>query len=81
MEITPGEKVLRNNKEQRDQQNRLREIDEKLKKMKENMILLAMSMKMHFSQCFTLKSLQKTMKTTYRMSIKILPMMWKEMSH
>ncbi|XP_020953618.1 fibrous sheath-interacting protein 1 isoform X2 [Sus scrofa] len=38
MEITPGEKVLRNNKEQRDQQNRLREIDEKLKKMKENML-------------------------------------------
>ena len=40
MEITPGEKVLRNNKEQRDQQNRLREIDEKLKKMKENMVNL-----------------------------------------
>nr|KAF6392021.1 fibrous sheath interacting protein 1 [Pipistrellus kuhlii] len=38
MEITPGEKVLRNTKEQRDQQNRLREIDEKLRKMKENML-------------------------------------------
>lgn len=36
MEITPGEKVLQNTKEQRDQQNRLREIDEKLRKMKEN---------------------------------------------
>ncbi|XP_019581126.2 fibrous sheath-interacting protein 1 isoform X2 [Rhinolophus sinicus] len=36
MEITPGEKVLRNTKEERDQQNRLREIDEKLRKMKEN---------------------------------------------
>ncbi|XP_043775186.1 fibrous sheath-interacting protein 1 [Cervus elaphus] len=33
-EATPGEKVLRNTKEQRDQQNRLREIDEKLRKMK-----------------------------------------------
>uniref|UniRef100_A0A452RRM3 Fibrous sheath-interacting protein 1 n=1 Tax=Ursus americanus TaxID=9643 RepID=A0A452RRM3_URSAM len=32
MEITPGEKVLRNTKEQRDQQNRLREIDDKLRK-------------------------------------------------
>ncbi|XP_004380671.1 fibrous sheath-interacting protein 1 [Trichechus manatus latirostris] len=38
MEITPGEKVLRNTKEQRDQQNRLKEIDEKLRKMKENML-------------------------------------------
>ncbi|XP_027631642.1 fibrous sheath-interacting protein 1 [Tupaia chinensis] len=36
MEITPGEKVLQNTKEQRDQQNRLKEIDEKLRKMKEN---------------------------------------------
>lgn len=40
MEITPGEKVLRNTKEQRDQQNRLKEIDEKLKKMKENVVSL-----------------------------------------
>uniref|UniRef100_H0XLB2 Fibrous sheath-interacting protein 1 n=1 Tax=Otolemur garnettii TaxID=30611 RepID=H0XLB2_OTOGA len=38
VEITPGEKVLRNTKEHRDQQNRLREIDEKLRKMKENVI-------------------------------------------
>lgn len=37
MEITPGEKVLRDNKEQRDQENRLREIDEQLRKMKETM--------------------------------------------
>ncbi|XP_023608618.1 fibrous sheath-interacting protein 1 [Myotis lucifugus] len=37
-EITPGEKVLRNTKEQRDMQNRLREIDEKLRKMKENVL-------------------------------------------
>ncbi|XP_049753798.1 fibrous sheath-interacting protein 1 isoform X3 [Elephas maximus indicus] len=37
-EITPGEKVLRNTKEQRDQQNRLKEIDEKLRKMKENVL-------------------------------------------
>ncbi|XP_077736701.1 fibrous sheath-interacting protein 1 isoform X2 [Canis aureus] len=36
MEITPGEKVLRNTKEQRDQQNRLREIDDKLRKLKES---------------------------------------------
>lgn len=40
MEITPGEKVLRNTKEERDQQNRLREIDEKLRKMKENVVSL-----------------------------------------
>ena len=40
MEITPGEKVLRNTKEQRDQQNRLREIDDKLRKMKENVVSL-----------------------------------------
>ncbi|XP_073921737.1 fibrous sheath-interacting protein 1 isoform X3 [Castor canadensis] len=38
MEITPGEKVLRNTKEQRDQQTRLREIDEKLRKIKENVL-------------------------------------------
>ncbi|XP_045380338.1 fibrous sheath-interacting protein 1 isoform X1 [Camelus bactrianus] len=38
MEITPGEKVLQNTKEQRDQQNRLKEIDEELKKMKENVL-------------------------------------------
>ncbi|XP_021565975.1 fibrous sheath-interacting protein 1 [Carlito syrichta] len=38
MEVTPGEKVLRNAKEQRDQQNRLREIDEKLRKMKEDVL-------------------------------------------
>ncbi|XP_053451514.1 fibrous sheath-interacting protein 1 [Nycticebus coucang] len=38
VEITPGEKVLRTTKEQRDQQNRLREIDEKLRTMKENML-------------------------------------------
>ncbi|XP_071070204.1 fibrous sheath-interacting protein 1 isoform X2 [Dasypus novemcinctus] len=38
MEITPGEKVLRTTKEQRDQQNRLRKIDEKLRKMKENVL-------------------------------------------
>lgn len=36
MEVTPGEKVLRNTKEQRDLHNRLREIDEKLRMMKEN---------------------------------------------
>ena len=39
-EVTPGEKVLQNTKEQRDQQNRLREIDEKLRKMKENVVSL-----------------------------------------
>ncbi|XP_045058016.1 fibrous sheath-interacting protein 1 isoform X2 [Desmodus rotundus] len=38
MEITPGEEVLRNTKEQRDQQNRLKEIDAKLRKMKENVL-------------------------------------------
>uniref|UniRef100_A0A8C6EYE6 Fibrous sheath-interacting protein 1 n=1 Tax=Marmota marmota marmota TaxID=9994 RepID=A0A8C6EYE6_MARMA len=36
-EITPGERVLQKNKEERDQQNRLREIDEKLRKIKENL--------------------------------------------
>ena len=39
-EVTQGEKVLQNTKEQRDQQNRLREIDEKLRKMKENVVSL-----------------------------------------
>ncbi|XP_006831967.1 PREDICTED: fibrous sheath-interacting protein 1 [Chrysochloris asiatica] len=38
MEINPGEKVLRNTKEQRDQQNRLKEIDERLRRMKENVL-------------------------------------------
>ncbi|XP_045143667.1 fibrous sheath-interacting protein 1 [Echinops telfairi] len=38
VEITPGEKVLRNTKEQRDQQNRLKEIDEKLRKMKDSVL-------------------------------------------
>ncbi|XP_063572646.1 fibrous sheath-interacting protein 1 isoform X3 [Pongo abelii] len=38
MEATPGEKVLRNIKEQRDLHNRLREIDEKLRMMKENVL-------------------------------------------
>nr|XP_026249195.1 fibrous sheath-interacting protein 1 [Urocitellus parryii] len=37
-EITPGETVLQKNKEERDQQNRLREIDEKLRKIKENVL-------------------------------------------
>uniref|UniRef100_A0A5F9D8C5 Fibrous sheath-interacting protein 1 n=1 Tax=Oryctolagus cuniculus TaxID=9986 RepID=A0A5F9D8C5_RABIT len=37
-EITPGEKVLRNTKEERDQQNRLKEINEKLRKMKEDVL-------------------------------------------
>ncbi|XP_071464181.1 fibrous sheath-interacting protein 1 [Marmota flaviventris] len=37
-EITPGERVLQKNKEERDQQNRLREIDEKLRKIKENVL-------------------------------------------
>ncbi|KAK2500486.1 hypothetical protein MC885_011421 [Smutsia gigantea] len=40
MEITPGEKVLQNTKKDRDQQNRLREIDEKLREMKENVVSL-----------------------------------------
>ncbi|KAM6181704.1 LOW QUALITY PROTEIN: fibrous sheath-interacting protein 1 [Erethizon dorsatum] len=39
VEISPGEQVLRNTKEQRDQKNRLREIDEKLRKIKENVSL------------------------------------------
>ncbi|KAL4696024.1 hypothetical protein H8957_001718 [Semnopithecus entellus] len=38
MEVTPGEKVLRNTKQQRDLHNRLREIDEKLRMMKENVL-------------------------------------------
>ncbi|XP_048649349.1 fibrous sheath-interacting protein 1 isoform X5 [Marmota marmota marmota] len=42
-EITPGERVLQKNKEERDQQNRLREIDEKLRKIKENVADLAMT--------------------------------------
>nr|BAB62994.1 hypothetical protein [Macaca fascicularis] len=38
MEVTPGEKVLRNTKEQRHLRIRLREIDEKLRMMKENVL-------------------------------------------
>ncbi|XP_050656103.1 fibrous sheath-interacting protein 1 isoform X2 [Macaca thibetana thibetana] len=38
MEVSPGEKVLRNTKEQRDLRIRLREIDEKLRMMKENVL-------------------------------------------
>lgn len=38
MEITPGDEALRNTKEQRDQENRLKEIDAKLRKMKENVL-------------------------------------------
>ena len=41
MEVTPGEKILRNTKEQRDLHNRLREIEEKLKMMKENVVSLS----------------------------------------
>ncbi|XP_053521258.1 fibrous sheath-interacting protein 1 isoform X2 [Artibeus jamaicensis] len=37
-EITPGDEALRNTKEQRDQQNRLKEIDAKLRKIKENVL-------------------------------------------
>ncbi|KFO32921.1 Fibrous sheath-interacting protein 1 [Fukomys damarensis] len=40
VEITPGEQVLQNTKKQRDQKNQLREIDEKLRKMKENVVSL-----------------------------------------
>ncbi|XP_042543515.1 fibrous sheath-interacting protein 1 [Dipodomys spectabilis] len=38
MELVPGDKVLRNTKEQRDQQNRLKEIDDKLRKMQEEVV-------------------------------------------
>ncbi|XP_063106370.1 fibrous sheath-interacting protein 1 isoform X2 [Cavia porcellus] len=38
VEITPGEQVLRDTKEQRDQKNRLKEIDERLRKIKENVL-------------------------------------------
>lgn len=41
MQVTPGEEVLRNTKEQRDLHNRLREIDEKLRMMKENVVSLS----------------------------------------
>ncbi|XP_061854558.1 fibrous sheath-interacting protein 1 isoform X2 [Colius striatus] len=37
MEAVPGEKVLRDNKEQRDQQNRLKEIDHQLKSLGRNL--------------------------------------------
>ncbi|NWX46816.1 FSIP1 protein, partial [Steatornis caripensis] len=38
LEAVPGEKVLRDNKEQRDQQNRLREIDHQLKSLERNLV-------------------------------------------
>ncbi|NXG59291.1 FSIP1 protein, partial [Hemiprocne comata] len=37
LEAVPGEKVLRDNKEQRDQQNRLKEIDHQLKSLEKNL--------------------------------------------
>ncbi|NXP07705.1 FSIP1 protein, partial [Thinocorus orbignyianus] len=37
LEAVPGEKVLRDNKEQRDQQNRLKEIDHQLKSLQRNL--------------------------------------------
>ncbi|NXN29899.1 FSIP1 protein, partial [Nycticryphes semicollaris] len=37
LEAVPGEKVLRDNKEQRDQQNRLKEIDHQLKSLERNL--------------------------------------------
>ncbi|KAM6393357.1 fibrous sheath-interacting protein 1 isoform 1-T1 [Pluvialis apricaria] len=37
LEALPGEKVLRDNKEQRDQQNRLKEIDHQLKSLERNL--------------------------------------------
>ncbi|XP_054056271.1 fibrous sheath-interacting protein 1 [Rissa tridactyla] len=37
LEAVPGEKVLRDNKEQRDQQNRLKEIDHQLKTLERNL--------------------------------------------
>ncbi|XP_048803416.1 fibrous sheath-interacting protein 1 [Lagopus muta] len=38
LEVIPGEKVLRDNKEYRDQQNRLKEIDHQLKSLERNFI-------------------------------------------
>lgn len=38
LEVVPGEKVLRDNKEYRDQQNRLKEIDHQLKSLERNSI-------------------------------------------
>ncbi|XP_042670536.1 LOW QUALITY PROTEIN: fibrous sheath-interacting protein 1 [Centrocercus urophasianus] len=38
LEVVPGEKVLRDNKEYRDQQNRLKEIDHQLKSLERNFI-------------------------------------------
>lgn len=40
LEAVPGEKVLRDNKEQRDQQNRLKEIDHQLKSLERNLVSL-----------------------------------------
>ncbi|NXT81589.1 FSIP1 protein, partial [Zapornia atra] len=38
LQAVPGEKVLRDNKEQRDQQNRLKEIDHQLKALERNLV-------------------------------------------
>ncbi|NWU17219.1 FSIP1 protein, partial [Cephalopterus ornatus] len=38
LEIVPGEKVLRDNKEKRDQQNRLKEIDHQLESLERNLV-------------------------------------------
>jgi len=40
LEAALGEKVLRDNKEQRDQQNRLKEIDHQLKSLERNLVSL-----------------------------------------
>lgn len=40
LEAVPGEKVLRDSKEQRDQQNRLKEIDHQLKSLERNLVSL-----------------------------------------
>lgn len=40
LEAVPGEKVLRDNKEQRDQQSRLKEIDHQLKSLERNLVSL-----------------------------------------
>ncbi|KAF6130124.1 fibrous sheath interacting protein 1 [Phyllostomus discolor] len=47
MEITPGDEALRDTKEQRDQENRLKEIDAKLRKMKENVWVRGIALTPH----------------------------------
>lgn len=57
LEVVPGEKVLRDNKEYRDQQNRLKEIDHQLKSLERNSVSLLFYLSFFFFPVWKLWSL------------------------